>query len=609
MVQLRTQRTALVLYGVLLVLPTTVLGGLQWLQIARDKDDELAAVPRTADAASGRLSGELVARVEQLIRHEEARPFQHYGSSFCPDDAGDDEIPLLPSPLVREPRPPGVLCWFVADLVDEKALVDVDLYWGDAQAEGRKHEAEMRGAVSEVIRRHLDDELLRRAVRLGNYRELELPLRSVAANRARFDEQDCLLEQRRFLCENFVSLVTSEFHLQLFEDGDGTPRLVATRRVLMGEMPFLLGMNECLHRLSRGLGLMQGFFIDAAWLFDQLPHTVARSVLGEAQHFVPMGATECCEGRREYHAELRLIDDLGVDVDESFGPNFGLMRVAVDTQEVEERFQRRAGRFFGVAAMLALSLGTGMVLLLRSVSKDLEQAQRTENFVNAVTHELRTPLSAIKLHGEMLLDGWAKDEEKKVTYYRRIVRETDRLSTMVERVLEKARLSAGTARPFADDLSATIEDLQPSLTVWDEGERTDVVFELESDLPHVMMTREAVVSIVVNLVENARKYAPVDTTDRDAEPIRVSTRRDAKGRVKLEVTDRGPGISADEAGHVFEAFYRVGSEATRTSRGTGLGLHLVALQAAAIGAHAAVEPREGGGTTFRITFEPARDSA
>jgi signal transduction histidine kinase len=604
LVQLRTERTALVLYGVLLVLPTLVLGGLQWLQIVHDKQDELEAVPRTANAAAGRFAEELVHRVEVLIQAEEERPFQHYGASFCPDDAGDDEIPLLPSPLVREARPPGVLCWFVADLVDEEAL-NVELYWGDARDEGAQREGEMRAAVGEVIRRHLDDELLRRAVRLGDYKQLELPLRSVAANRADIDDQECLLEQRQFLCQNRVELLTSQFYLQLYRGADDVPRIVATRRVLMGEAPYLAGMNECLHRLSRGLGLMQGFFIEGEWLFRHLPETVARSVLGESQHFVPMGAADCCEGRKEYHAEVRVVDDLGMDVGDGFEPNFGLMRVAVDTQEVEARFQRRARRFFGVAAMLALSLGTGMVLLLRSVGKDLEQAQRTENFVNAVTHELRTPLSAIKLHGEMLLDGWAKDEDKKQTYYRRIVRETERLSTMVERVLEKARLSAGAARPFAGDLSATIEELRPELTIWDEGERHDVAFELADDLPRVMLTREAVVSIVVNLVENARKYAPVDTSDENAQPIEVVAECDAKGRVQLEVRDRGPGISSEEAGHVFEAFYRVGNETTRTSRGTGLGLHLVALQAAAIGARAAVEPRAGGGTVFRITFEPA----
>jgi signal transduction histidine kinase len=589
-----------------LVLPTLVLGGLQWHQIVQDKEDELAAVPRTAEDAARRFRDVAVGRVGALIDAEDERPFQHYGTYFCPDSAGDDEFPLLPPPLVRDPRPEGVLCWFVADLTDEED-VEVDVFWGSSN-EGPQREAEMREAIDEVVRRHLDDELLRRAVRLGNYQESETQLRSVAANRARVDDQECLLEQRRFLCENLVSLLTSEFYLQLFRDADGAPRIVATRRVLMGEMPSLIGMNECLHRLNRGLALMQGFFIEPEWLFEQLPEAVAQSVLDRAQRFVPAGAEDCCQGRQEYHAEIQLVNDLQMEVDPSIPDDFGQMRIAVDTMEIEQRFLRRARRFFGVAAMLALSLGTGMVLLLRSVGQDLERAQQTENFVNAVTHELRTPLSAIKLHGEMLLDGWARDDDKRRTYYRRIVRETDRLATMVERVLEKARLSAGSVRPFPGDLSEVVEDLRPELSSWDEGEREDLAFDLAEDLPRVMLTAEAVSSIVVNLVENARKYAPVDPDDPHAEPIRVVTRRNARGRVVLEVLDRGPGIDAEEAAHVFEAFYRVGNETTRTSRGTGLGLHLVALQAEGMGARASVEPRQGGGSTFRVTFHEAPKS-
>ena len=608
MVQLRTQRTALALYGVLLVLPTLVLGFLQWHQIVQDKDSELAAVPREAEDAARRFRGTLDARLWELIGAEQERPFQHYAQFFCPESAGVDELPLLPSPLTREPRPEGLLCWFVFDLIEEDDA-RVDLFWGDETSRSSElhpqREDELREAVGLLIGMILSDGPLRRTVRLGDYTEVDLPLRSVAANRATWDDQQCLQAQREFLCENEVSLVTSEFFLQFYREDDGTPRVVASRRVLVRPMAHLTGMNECLHRLNRGLGLVQGFFVDPDWLFSELPQLVAGNVLDEAHRFVPMGAPDCCEGRTEYHAEIHPVADLGIDaVGED--NHYGALRIAADTMEIEARFRRRAWRFLGVAGMLALSLGTGMVLLLRSVSRDLEQAQRTENFVHAVTHELRTPLSAIKLHGEMLLDGWASDPKKQQTYYRRIVRETERLSVMVERVLQKARLASGTTRPFAGDLSSSVAELQPQLMRWeDEDEqRHDVRFDLAEDLPPVMMTSEAIVSIVVNLVENARKYAPVDTSLPDAEPIRVVTRRDGDA-VVLEVLDRGPGIPPGERDQVFEAFFRMGREKTRTSRGTGLGLHLVALQADAIGAQAGVDGREGAGAAFWIRFQIA----
>jgi signal transduction histidine kinase len=243
------------------------------------------------------------------------------------------------------------------------------------------------------------------------------------------------------------------------------------------------------------------------------------------------------------------------------------------------------------------------------VRRDLEAAHRTENFVAAVTHELRTPLSSIRLYGEMLQDGWVEDPEKRAEYYRRIVRETGRLETLVERVLEKSQITSNEARPEAGDLNRVLGALAPTLI--ETGGRNgtpDLVFELTPELPDVLLNAESVRSIVGNLVENARKYAPVPAGNASAEPIRVVTRL-VHENVVMEVKDRGPGIPPAEKSRIFEAFYRVGNEATRTARGTGLGLHLVALQAQAMQARVQALDRKGGGTVFRVTFRtPGADT-
>jgi len=262
-------------------------------------------------------------------------------------------------------------------------------------------------------------------------------------------------------------------------------------------------------------------------------------------------------------------------------------------------------RFIGVAAMLVISLGTGMILLLRSVNRDLEAARRTENFVAAVTHELRTPVAAIKLYGEMLQDGWVDDPEKLKEYYRRIVRETARLETLVENVLEKSQLAQRGVAPEPGDLNDSVASLATSLlSLAPEGVQ-DLEFDYGEDLPLVMLIPEGVRSIVSNLVENARKYAPVAKEAASSEPIVVKTHQLA-GNVVLDVMDRGPGIPHSERTKIFDAFYRVGNEKTRTARGTGLGLHLVALQSQAMGARVAVLDRKGGGSLFRITFDTAK---
>jgi len=607
--QPRTQRTALVLYGVLLVLPTLVLGGLQWNQIVQDKQSELDAVPRAADDAARRLRDTLRAEVLKLLESEEARPFQQFARLYYPGPASEAPAQPLPSPLTSQRRPAGLEAWFAFDLhaAHGDFAPQIDLFFGDGGDDRRTLEDDLHAATLTLIHDNLSDGFLQRTIRLVDIESSACPLFDLAANRAGPEDVESLLAQRRMLVDSTVEVLTSRYHLQAFDSPDGVLRLAATRRVLMKGQPHLRGLEPCLDRLSAGLGLMQGFYIDPAWLLDELPRSVARNVLDPSQRFVGLDET-CCQGGTEVHAEVSLADALGVEVRPPLAPDLGTVRIAVDTADIDARFRRRVTRFLGVAAMLLLSLSSGMVLLLRSVSRDVEQAQRTENFVAAVTHELRTPLASIKLHGEMLLDGWASDPERQREYYRRIVRETERLSTMVERVLAKSRLSAGAARPYAGDLARLVAALEVDLREAGPTDHSDLAFELEPDLPLVLLQPEAVTSILVNLVENARKYAPFDPAREGAEPITVRVRR-AGGEVALEVLDRGPGIPAAERKRIFEAFYRVGNEATRTSRGAGLGLHLVQLQALAIGAVVRVEDRPGGGALFRVSFHPAPDEA
>lgn len=600
MVQLRTHRTALALYGVLLVLPTIALGYLQWHQIVQEKREELATVPRDAESAAARFREALRERLESLINAENARPFDHYSNWYYPDSTPEGEIALLASPLRTEARPPGVQAWFAFDLL-ERDSADVELFLGAESAVSA--DPRLEAAARDLLERfRADRELSAQARSRLEFSEYELPLKALAARAATPDDEDCLEAQRMFLQTN-VPMVTSPFHVQFYVEEDGQPRLVATRRVLANALPYTVGLQECLHVLRRGLALVQGFFIDPEWFFTELPDQAARSILAPGERFVRAGEP-AKDGARDVLASIAPIADLAIETRDVREREYGRMSIGVDASAIEQRYRKRAVRFAGVALMLAISLATGLVLLWRSIESDLAQARRTENFVAAVTHELRTPLASIKMHGEMLLDGWAKEPAKQHEYYRRIVRETDRLSTLVERVLEKARLSSDTAQPIADDLSRAIGSLAEPLMQLHEGERADLEFQLDPDLPPVLMTPEALRSIVINLVENARKYAPVDFSKPGAEPIRVSTRREGQ-RVLLEVQDRGPGVLAEERERVFRAFYRVGNEATRTARGTGLGLHLVALHAQSLGGKAEVLERPGGGATFRVSFVPA----
>ncbi|MBL8859044.1 MAG: HAMP domain-containing histidine kinase [Planctomycetes bacterium] len=613
MVQLTlgTKRTALALYGVLLVLPTLVLGGLHWRQLVIDHETMLAVVPSDAQDATRRLRDAIKSSLKELVEREEARPFYEYRAAYFPPGNIGGEVNFLPSPLKVGPTPRGILGWFSYTAGDTTTGRLPRVILGSRQS-GAKEE-EIKNAITYAA---LD--IQRSETRMGtmpslfsrlfNTRDDSLTLPVLALNLADENDQGCVADELpvlRRLQHEKRPIYLSKFLLHFYRETDGTPRLVASREVTIDGDTRLSSASLCLAKLRSNVLIRQGFLIDPNWLFRELPAAKAASVLRLSQQFVPMDATADPLAANLESFSIHPVRDLGFSTKDPRNEVYGEIKVAVNVKELESRFRTQSVRFLGVAAMLIVSLATGLILLLRSVNRDLEAARRTENFVAAVTHELRTPVSAIKLYGEMLQDGWVDDPDKLKEYYRRIVRETGRLETLVENVLEKSQLGQRGTAPEPDDLNAVVESLASSLSSLAPDGVLDIAFEYGDDLPLVMLIPEGVRSIVSNLVENARKYARVPTDDPNAEPLLVKTHMLA-GNVVLDVMDRGPGIPHSERTKIFDAFYRIGNEKTRTARGTGLGLHLVALQSAAMGARVAVLDRKGGGSVFRITFETAR---
>ena len=615
MVQLGTKRTALVLYCVLLVLPTGVLGALQWRQLRLDHDSDIDSVPRDAQDTARRLAEAYRRRVTALLDAESARPFYVYSRSYFPPGTKGAAVVLVPSPLVRERPPDGVLGWFQYHFNEKPG--ESEVMGGSREQLESWPQARMALIDSVVLLRKVEDReqgtegIIERfstlIARHGTGREELQEMPVVAVNLSKEKDIACLSEalpSLRDLESEQVKVQVTPFHVRFFADDKHQPHAVATRMVRVGRREDMGKMPACFRGVQAGSTVLQGFVLDTQWLLDSLPSTLALVALEPSQRLLtarenpPPGS----------HVEsIDPLNELGFEIAHREDASPYVLRVALDRHELDTRLRSRELAFLSVAGMLVLSLGTGLVLLFRSVQRDLEAARRTENFVSAVTHELRTPLSAIKLYGEMLAEGWVADESKRSEYYRRILRESTRLETLVERVLHKGQLTRNELAPEPGDLVRAIEPLVPLLSA-DEGPvaTRDLAFELPQGLPMVMLHVDCVRSIVTNLVENARKYAPVDPADPKAEPILVRVQL-VDRRVRLEVLDRGPGIPSEERSRIFQAFYRIGNEATRASKGTGLGLHLVALQAEAMDASVEALEREGGGTLFRVSFRLAEE--
>lgn len=632
MVQLTlgTKRTALALYGVLLVLPTLVFGGLNWRQLVLDHQTMLAAVPGSARDATRRVRDNIRTAVRSMLEREEIRGFFEYRPNYFPPGTIGTDLALVPSPLSTGPTLPQIKGYFSYTHLDvsrgRPPIVLLGSHQADSDAEYQR--SQLLAASIELQRRNrarfqlmhdLRDFFDVRVRQSGDptrtllmpsiVRPFEYKLPLLAINLSEEENIECMRDELpalRGLDEQTQVVSVSSFRLRFYRDDLGSPRVVASRTVSIPTNKGLAQMQGCFEALGRMTKIEQGFFIDPDWLFRDLPAESARNSLDPgAQLFIPMDAVNDPGVSTADGFTIQPVHDLPLEITDPADQTYGTVKVVVNVRDLERSFRTQMVRFMGVAAMLVVSLGTGLLLLLRSVNRDLESARRTENFIAAVTHELRTPVAAIKLYGEMLQDGWVDDDPGKLKeYYRRIVRETGRLETLVENVLEKSQIARREGEPEPGDLNAVVESLEASLKSLGPEGIADLEFQYDADLPPVMLNAEGVRSIVTNLVENARKYAPVKAGPGVPEPIVVRTHVLA-GLPVLDVMDRGPGIPHAERTKIFQAFYRVGNEQTRTARGTGLGLHLVMLQTTSMRARVGVLDRKGGGTVFRVTFQAA----
>ena len=263
-------------------------------------------------------------------------------------------------------------------------------------------------------------------------------------------------------------------------------------------------------------------------------------------------------------------------------------------QAIGEHFARTS---FITLAALSLVLAGGLVLTHRNVAKEMALARLKSDFVSNVSHELRTPLSLIRLYAETLEMGRLTSPEKYQEYYRIIRKESERLTALINNILDFSRIEAGRKEyDFRDtDLSELVHNTLDSYRY--QIEQNGFTFEekIAENIPPLRVDREAMARSLLNLVNNALKYS------QDRKYIGVNLYR-ANGSVKLEVVDHGIGIPHQEQSKIFEKFYRVGDPLVHNTKGSGLGLSLVRHIVRAHGGEVLVDSEPGQGSKFTITL-------
>jgi signal transduction histidine kinase len=242
-----------------------------------------------------------------------------------------------------------------------------------------------------------------------------------------------------------------------------------------------------------------------------------------------------------------------------------------------------------------VSLLAGLVVLF----KGLDDAQRLvgmkANFLSAVSHELKTPLTAIRMFSEMMASGRAP-AEKGAQYAGRIGAEAERLQGMIEGILAYTRLEEDPGALRFEDVDLSVVARESAGLLAESFDRAGIrlVQRLAPRAP-LRADYDSMRSVVQNLLENALKYSRAGT----------EVTLDVSGgneEIVLRVADQGIGIAAADQKRVFDRFYRAGDEMTRRTRGSGLGLALVKRIADAHGAGIRVNSRTGEGTEMTVSF-------
>jgi signal transduction histidine kinase len=239
--------------------------------------------------------------------------------------------------------------------------------------------------------------------------------------------------------------------------------------------------------------------------------------------------------------------------------------VVSDEQAILKKLKEKYWMVAGEGIVFVTLLGLGIYHARKAFRKEYQVALQQKNFMMSITHEFKSPIAGIRLSLETLLRrDMEKQQQDKILG--RALMETDRINFLVENILTATQIEASNM-----DFQFAVINLSETLKELLHIKQTTMIYHklnlsLEPDI-HIQADKNAMVSLVLNLLENAEKYTP-ENSNVEVKLFQLNH------EVYLQVCDNGPGIPDSEKRKIFEKFYRIGNEETRTTKGTGLGLYI-----------------------------------
>lgn len=285
------------------------------------------------------------------------------------------------------------------------------------------------------------------------------------------------------------------------------------------------------------------------------------------------------------------VRQLNATIDSTISPGL----YATEFGQVEKSYRRARTKFLSEGTVFLCLLAFGAMFVYRSVQRQFNLQQQQQNFMMAVTHELKTPISVVKLNLETL-QKYSLDPQKQKRLIYTTLEETGRLNFLTNNILISSQLEGGGYAISREelDLSSLLDESIKDFRTRFPDRNFITSIEPDTDIKGDALLLQMLIN---NLIENAIKYSPKETA------IKASLNKD-RAMVKLCISDEGPGIPDEEKKKIFNKFYRIGNEATRKTQGTGLGLYLCSKIAADHNADILVTNNTPSGSTFVVRFYP-----
>jgi two-component system, OmpR family, phosphate regulon sensor histidine kinase PhoR len=256
------------------------------------------------------------------------------------------------------------------------------------------------------------------------------------------------------------------------------------------------------------------------------------------------------------------------------------------------KLDQRVWMVWGEGIVFAMLLFIGFIFTYKAYLKEIILARQQRNFLLSVTHELKTPVASLRLFVETMQSRELNEEQKKM-FLANALNDTDRLNSLIENILQSTKLDAGNVPLYRSnvDVSAlvgkTIDSLKNSI-----GKMHQTQLNIEESIS-AFVDEQAITSIISNLYDNAVKYSPQNSL------IKAELKKEGE-HFLFSIFDQGPGIKLEEQRKIFTKFYRVQSEETRSTKGTGLGLFIVSNLVEKHHGKITVEDNAMAGTIFKV---------